>query len=340
MSTLRGTKRTTDQQPRGGMQAHHSYAPGDRRAARGQPARHQRIARPRLHYTPAWMGLGAAAAAIGGAALYAYGWPAATALGAVGLAGLSYMGLVEPARPHLEHVTLHIPALPAGLEGLRIGQISDIHLGMPHSAQNFAWAVAQMRREQPDLLAITGDFVSFRRSIPAVAPFLRDLRAPLGVYAVPGNHDYWEDIDAIQAGLESLGIPLLINEHRRLCWNGAECWLVGIDDMWDGRPDLAAALRGIPAGACTLLLSHAPDIADESARHAIQLQLSGHTHGGHLRLPWLGPITLPRFGVRYVMGQYTVGGMALYVSRGLSGTPLRLFCRPEATVITLRCAGS
>jgi predicted MPP superfamily phosphohydrolase len=259
-------------------------------------------------------------------------------VGALSLASAASLALLEPARPKLTRVVLRLPGLPPGLEGLRVGQIADPHLGMPHSARNLAWAVEQMRRERPDLLTLTGDFVSRHSAIPGIATLLRGLSAPLGAYAVPGNHDYWEGLPEIKDALALHGIPLLINEHRRLRWNGADLWLAGLDDMWDGRPDLVSTLRGVPRDACTLLMSHAPDIAGEAARHGVTLQLSGHTHGGHMRLPFLGPLALPRYGWLYAMGHYQVGGMALYVSRGLSGPPFRLLCAPEATIFTLRRA--
>jgi predicted MPP superfamily phosphohydrolase len=195
-----------------------------------------------------------------------------------------------------------------------------------------------MLREAPDLVVLTGDFVSFQHAIPDVAAVLRGLRAPLGVYAVAGNHDYWEGVDDVRNALALCDIPLLMNEHRRLSWNGADLWLVGVDDIWDGSVSASDALRGVPPGAFTLLLAHAPDYADEAARHGFDVQLSGHTHGGHIRLPLLGPLALPRFGRRYVIGRYQVGPTALYVSRGTSGPPLRFRCPPEATIITLRRA--
>ncbi len=100
--------------------------------------------------------------------------------------------------------------------------------------------------------------------------------------------------------------------------------------------DMAAALAGAPAGGFTLLLCHMPDLADEAARRGVDLQLSGHTHGGHIRMPWLGSLVLPRYGWRYPVGHFHVGRTQLYVSRGVGGMPLRLGCPPEATVITLR----
>lgn len=283
-----------------------------------------------------WLGAGALGGALGLLALRRWGGAALLGAGAAGLLGGLYATLVEPGRPRLERVTLHLPGLPPALDGLRIGQISDTHLGVPWSERNLAWAVAQMRREQPDLLALTGDFVTLHTALERVGPLLAGLSAPLGVYAVPGNHDYWEGLDDLRGQLDRAGIALLLNEHRRLSWSGAELWLVGLDDIWEGQGDLEAALRGVPAGAFTLLLAHAPDAADEAARRGVALQLSGHTHGGHLRLPLIGPFARPIYGLNYVIGRYQVGPTALYVSRGLGGMPLRLGCPPEAALLTLR----
>jgi predicted MPP superfamily phosphohydrolase len=238
----------------------------------------------------------------------------------------------------LTRVTLRLPGLPAEFDGLRVGQISDSHLGMPHSARNLAWAVEQMRREAPELLVLTGDFVSRRSAISSLAGLLEGLSAPLGAFAVPGNHDYWEGLPEVQEQLARQGITMLINQHRRLRWKGADLWLAGVDDLWDGETDVATALRGVPRTDCILLLAHSPDVADEAARLGVAAQLSGHTHGGQMRLPLIGPLLLPRYGWNYAMGHYQVGRMALYVSRGLSGPPLRLLCRPEATIFTLRPA--
>jgi uncharacterized protein len=290
----------------------------------------------RLTYTPTWFGLGVGAAALSLLATRRYGAPAIAGIGALGAASLAYTTLFEPAKPTLERITLSFPALPAALDGLRIGHITDIHIGQRYTARNLAWAVEKMRCERPDLIALTGDLAGLHHGIPELPILLSQLSAPLGIYAVPGNHDYCEGLADLHAALTISGVALLINEHQQLRWNGADLWLVGIDDIWDGRPDFAAALDGVPQDAFTLLLAHSPDIADEAAQHGFALQLSGHTHGGHVRLPLLGPFARPRFGMRYIMGQYRVGEMALYVSRGLGGVSLRLFCRPEATIFTLR----
>src|SRR5215212_4830796 len=292
----------------------------------------------RISYTRAWFQAGVATALVGALGLRQFGWPLAAGLGILGAAGLAYTRRFEPAHPTLERVTLRLPTLPPALDGLRIGQITDTHLGLPFTADNLRWAVEQMQREQPDLIALTGDLAGLHEGIPEIPPLLSGLRAPLGVYAVPGNHDYWEGLADVHAALMLADIPLLMNEHRHLRWNGADFWLAGIDEIWDGSPNMATALEGVPGDAFTMLLAHSPDIADNAADYGFALQLSGHTHGGHLRLPLIGPFARPRYGLRYVMGLYQVGAMTLYVSRGLGGLPMRLLCRPEATILTLRCA--
>jgi hypothetical protein len=293
----------------------------------------------RLYWNRSWVVAGAAGATAGLAGLHWFGWRLAAIGVLVGALGYSHAAFGEPGRPRLERVTLTVPRLPAPLDGLRIGQISDTHLGFRYTADNLAWAVALMQRERPDLVAITGDLVALQSAIPEIPMLLRGLEAPLGVFAVSGNHDYWEGIDDVRAALALCGIPLLRNEHRRVVVEGAELWVAGLDDVWDGEPSLEAALRGVPPQAFTLLLCHEPDYADEAAARGVDVQLSGHAHGGHLRLPLLGPMALPRFGRRYPMGHYRIGPTTLYVARGLGGVPLRFGCPPEATMLTLRRGG-
>lgn len=290
----------------------------------------------KVRYSPRWLGAGAGAGVLATMALAQGGLGAATAMGAAGLAGAAYALLVEPRRPQLERLTLRFPTLPAALDGLRIGQISDMHLGMRYASENSRWAVERMAEERPELLVLTGDFVSYDHAIEELPALLAPLQAPLGMFAVPGNHDYYEGVAEVRQQLEPLGVQFLLNTHRRLHWQGAELVVAGVDDPWDGRPDLRAALEGAPSEAFRLLLSHCPDMADEAATQGVQLQLSGHTHGGHLRLPGLGAFCLPRYGWRHPVGHEQIGATQLYVSRGIGGMPLRFGCPPEATIITLR----
>ncbi|MEI7645575.1 MAG: metallophosphoesterase [Chloroflexales bacterium] len=290
----------------------------------------------RVRYSSRWLGLSMGVAGLATLALSRGGRRTAAALGAAGLAGAAYALAYEPGRPRLERVSLRFAGLPAALDGLRIGQLSDLHLGHRFAAANTRWAVAQMVAEAPDILALTGDLVSYTKNISDLPTLLAPLRAPLGIYAVPGNHDHWEGLPQMMDALRPLGVEFLMNAQRRLPWRGAELTLAGVDDVWEGEVDLAAALEGTPVGGFTVLLCHVPDMVDEAAARGVHLQLSGHTHGGHMRLPWLGSFVLPRHGWRYPAGLAHVGAAQVYVSRGVGGIPLRLGCPPEATIITLR----
>jgi hypothetical protein len=292
----------------------------------------------KVHYSPRWLSAGALVASLLFTGVRQQDGRSRKALlgavGMTGLAGLAYSTLVEPARPRLERVTLRLPQLPVGLAGLRIGQISDLHLGHAHTARNARWAVAELLRERPELIVITGDLVSFATAIADLPDLLRPLQAPLGIFAVPGNHDHWEGLPAIEKQLQPLGIEFLINQQRLLEWRGSHFCLAGLDDLWNGNPVYAAALAEIDA-MFTILLSHAPDSAAEAARYGVDLQLSGHTHGGHMCLPLLGPFSLPKYGLKHAAGHEQVDAMQLYVSRGLGGMPLRFGCPPELTIFTL-----
>ncbi|NNJ12171.1 metallophosphoesterase [Chloroflexales bacterium ZM16-3] len=292
----------------------------------------------RVRYSARWLGMSAGAAGLAALAVARGGRRAAAVIGAAGLAGAAYATMYEPSHPKLERVSLRFHGLPLALDGMRIGQLSDLHLGHGYSVENTRWAVAQMLAEAPDLLALTGDLVSYTQNIADLPGLLAPLRAPLGIYAVPGNHDHWEGMPEIAEALRPLGVEFLVNDSRRLHWRGTDFTIAGVDDAWDGEMDMAAALAGAPTGDFTVLLCHMPDMADEAAQRGVDLQLSGHTHGGHLRLPLLGSFVLPRYGWRYPIGLHHIGRTQVYVSRGVGGMPLRLGCPPEATIITLRRA--
>lgn len=288
-----------------------------------------------IRLSPRWLAATAGMGTLALLALRQWGRPAAVLLGAAGAVGAAYTMLIEPRRPRLERVTVALPRLPHALEGLRIGHLSDFHLGYPHTRANVQWAVQQMQREKPDMIVLPGDLVNVAHAIDDLPALLRPLHAPLGVYVVTGNHDMWEGSGEIRTHLEPLGIEFLLNRNKRLVWQGAAFWIAGIDDIWYGTPDVEAALGTLPPDDFTLFLCHAPDYADSVAHRGIDLQLSGHTHGGQMRLPLLGWCCVPHYGLRYISGLYQVGAMQVYVSRGLGGPPLRLNCPPEATILTL-----
>lgn len=251
----------------------------------------------------------------------------------LGFAGTAFL---NAGRLRYERVTIPVEDLPSELDGFRIVQFSDLHLGRPftrrHVRDACRWALAR----NPDLLVITGDMVSFSRDIPLLRSMLAGLRARHGLFAVFGNHDYWTDIDALSRALAELGVELLRNESRTIQVGDASLRLVGLDCVWEGRHDLAQAFAQHADAAVTVVLAHEPDIADEVAPYGAALQLSGHTHAGHFALPGLGPAFLPRHGFRYFRGLQQIGQLWLYVSRGMGGLPLRVGAPPEVTELTLR----
>lgn len=253
-----------------------------------------------------------------------------------------YAWQIETRWLRITRLTVPIPALPAEFAGYRIAHLTDIHLGVGQNEARLPLILAAVHRERPDLIAITGDFVTGGRdSLRNGSVLLAGLRAPDGVWAVPGNHDYTVGADRVAAMLRQAGIGLLCNAAHTLHRGSATLALAGVDDLVHGAPNLQAALDGVPADRLTILLSHAPDFAARAAADPrVVLQLSGHTHGGQVRLPGVRPLVLPRGGKAYPEGLYTIGGLQLYVSAG-TGTgwlAVRFNCRPELAIITLQPA--
>lgn len=261
-----------------------------------------------------------------------------------GTATYTYGTWIETDWLEVEDIEIAIPGLPTALDGFRIVQLSDFHL-YPHTRlELIRKAVEESNLLKPDLAVLTGDFVlSTAQAIDDLAPVLASLNPRLGIFAILGNHDYWQGADVVTRGLETAGIPLLINRGVTLAHQNAAFHLAGVDDIWSGRPDLDAALAGATGDATgdtpVILLAHEPDFADRVAADGrVDLQLSGHSHGGQVRLPFLGAPFLPPYGRKYDLGHYTIGKMQLYTNRGLGVTaPIRLNCPPEVTLITLRC---
>jgi predicted MPP superfamily phosphohydrolase len=170
------------------------------------------------------------------------------------------------------------------------------------------------------------------------ARMLRELKPPMGMFAVLGNHDVNSDHRWITEIIEANGIPVLRNRSVPIEKGIARFWLAGVDDVLEGKPDLDLTLRSVPPEETVILLAHEPDFADQAARHPVDLQLSGHSHGGQIWLPGIGAPWLPPLGREYPRGLRKVGGLTLYTNIGL-GTirlPVRLNCPPEITMLRLR----
>jgi hypothetical protein len=237
-----------------------------------------------------------------------------------------------------------LPKLPRAFDRLKLAQLSDIHHSPFLSEAEILQAVQYTNSLQPDLIALTGDYISHSPDyISGVARTLGALRAPLGVYAVLGNHDHWTDGDKMAEALRAHDITVLINEHTTIRRDTAEFKLLGIDDITVKRDDLNAALAGTSEHETRILLSHNPAIIREAARVKIDLVLSGHTHGGQInwrlltgrpeRRRWL-----QRRSRRLLRGYATVDDTQIYVNRGLGTVvvPLRYGCPPEITLLELQ----
>jgi len=255
---------------------------------------------------------------------------------------VSYATRVEPGRVQVVRITLPLPHLPSNLDGLTLAQISDIHAGRVMNAQRIRRFVAATNLLHPDIAVVTGDMFQYRpESAQMCARELANLRAPLGVYAIMGNHERRLPPEYGEQPFRRAGLTVLCNAAHEVRANGASLWLVGMDDLMRRHGDLTLALQGVPEDTCKILLVHEPDLADDAARFPIDLQLSGHTHGGQVRLPLIGPLILPILGRKYPMGLYRVGDMWVYTNRGLgmANPPVRFNCPPEITLLTLTCSG-
>ncbi len=276
-------------------------------------------------------------------------------MGLFGAAGLAvYSG--EIARHNLQVVrrAAPIPGLPAAFNGLTAAQLSDIHLDEFTEPFFLRQAVNRINSLNPDLIFLTGDYVTHefgsvqfaRGAAWQCANILLGLRCRR-IYAILGNHDIQVGAEQVTQALTANGIPVLRNSYMPLERDGARIWLAGLDDPVCGRPQpnlaIPPAIRNIPAEP-VILLCHAPDyirdLAAQPAGQAVSLALCGHTHGGQIRLPFIGPLVLPFGGKLYPEGEFQVGPIQLYVNRGLGavGVPFRFDCRPEITLHTLRTA--
>ncbi len=239
----------------------------------------------------------------------------------------------------IERVQLPIAGLPSAFDGFTIAQLSDIHL-LPYTRPHFIQKAVDIANNlKPDLMVLTGDYVWHDpEGMDELIPLIAQLDARNGVFGVLGNHDYWLDVELVKRGFSQSRIPLLINQHVPIVRGDASIVLAGLDDGWSGHPDINATLAGAPDGAPVILLLHEPDLADVYAPAAhMALQLSGHSHGGQVRMPGHGAYVLPYLGRKYDMGLYQVGNMWLYTNRGLGeiSVPLRINCLPEVTLFTL-----
>jgi len=244
--------------------------------------------------------------------------------------------------PEVTETDIWLRRLPAPFNGLTIVHLSDIHHSLFTPLEDIQRAVHLANLLRPDLVALTGDYVTLSPIyIWPAARALGRLRARLGVFAVLGNHDFQADADEITRALRAQGIRVLRNAHFALRARGAHLWIVGVDDLWWGADDLGAALQAVPWRDAKILLCHNPLGVRQAAAHGIDFVLSGHTHAGQVRLPVLGSVYgRSKLGQRFVEGWNRLDGTQIYVNRGIGKVllPVRLGCPPEIACFRLRRA--
>lgn len=265
-----------------------------------------------------------------------------------------YAGELERHWIEVSESDVVIPGLPAAFDGFRVAQISDIHMDEFTEAFFVREVVNHVNSLKPDAVFLTGDFVtsefaSQKFAIGAgwqCAGILKELTCRQR-YAVLGNHDCQVGADEVSEALADNNIIVLRNYYMPLERSGARIWLAGLADPLQGSPDpeatIPASIRNIPQEPI-ILLCHAPDYVDDllamPSGQAVSLMLCGHTHGGQVRLPLIGPMILPRMGRKYVEGWFRFGRLQMHVNRGIGtvGVPFRLDCPPEISMLTLRSA--
>jgi uncharacterized protein len=256
--------------------------------------------------------------------------------------GIFYVHRVEPSWIEVRSLSMPLPRLAPEFSGYRIVQLSDIHADRWMTTDRLVKIVRRVNQLKPDLVVLTGDFVtrSAEEFSPNLAAFSQ-LRSVDRTLAVMGNHDAWTNPLMIQNVLEAAGVQVLNNQVATLQRKSARLSIAGVDDIWAKRDRLDQVLAALPSEGAAILLAHEPDFAEQSAATGrFDLELSGHSHGGQVKLPFMKRI-LPPLAYKYPIGQYKVGNMIQYTNRGLgmSGLPLRFNCRPEITVFTLKSAG-
>jgi len=262
----------------------------------------------------------------------------------------------SPSEHMVRYVTIPCPRLPAAFDGATVAVLSDIHAGGKRGTQQaVARLVQTVNGLRPDIIVLPGDVIHDAKRAAEYLPLLSKLEAADGVWASLGNHEHgfvWFSKYVGPAAVPSIaewrsmfaevGVRLLVNEATPLERGESRIWLVGVDDAYSGNDQLPTALEGVDAADFCLAITHSPDLMDAARAGELDLILAGHTHGGQVSLPLLGPLWAPcrKFRQR-AAGLIRNGRTAMYVSRGVGeGLPIRLGCPPELPIITLRRDGS
>lgn len=275
-------------------------------------------------------------------------------LGFLSLFGIK--GFINARNLKFVNLKVGLKYLPDAFDGIKVGQITDIHAGPLVPRELIREGVDIIMGNQPDLIVLSGDFVSGatkflwtsyggfkQRHYNYCMEELSRLKAPLGIYAVLGNHDFWSGQEValkIAQGLKGIGAQVLRNEAIMIERKGQSLYIIGVDDYWENSYSLLKAINNVPQDACRILLSHNPDVNEniEGSRERIDLIISGHTHGGQIVIPFIGALYIPSpFGQKYLAGLVRDQERQTYISRGLGlfFVPIRINCPPEVNLLTL-----
>jgi predicted MPP superfamily phosphohydrolase len=254
--------------------------------------------------------------------------------------GVGYMYKVEPSWVDITQVKLTLPRLATNFHGYQIGQISDLHAGGWITRQHLQDIVAAANAQATDLIVVTGDFFSGDPDFFAqdIIDTISNFSAPDGVLCILGNHDHWVGAGKVREVLAATPLTELNNAALTIERDRSLLTIVGVDDIWERQNRLDLALNKVPGEGAAILLAHEPDFADEAATTGrFDLQISGHSHGGQVVIPFIGPPHLPYLGQKYHTGLYRIGDMLQYTNRGIGMIRpyVRFNCRPEITVFTL-----
>lgn len=253
--------------------------------------------------------------------------------------------LIEPNRLIVHQETIQIDNWPKELNGLRTALIADVHTGGPFiNDQKLQQIVALTNQQNPDLIILLGDYMSpnswhSHRVEPEVtAAALKNLRAPLGVYSILGNHDWWYSGEKVRRALEQNGIHVLEDEVAEVKWRDKSLWLVGLADLWTRPQHIGETIAKVPSDSTIIALTHNPDIFPRIPRN-VPLLLAAHTHGGQVNLPLIGtPVVPSDFGQKYTAGHVFENGHHLFVTTGIGTSifPIRFRVTPEIVILTIK----
>ncbi|TMN23430.1 metallophosphoesterase [Lentibacillus cibarius] len=267
-----------------------------------------------------------------------------TALVGLGGGGYYYARDVEPRMLSIHQQELSSTKLSAAFDDFTIVQFSDTHIGFHYSLKQFSELVDEINSLKPDLIVFTGDLVDKPDTYHwsgELTQLLKKLQANNGKYWIYGNHDHGGyGTDIVKKVMDKADFHLLKNTHTTIERNNRQFVVAGIDDVMLGSPDLEKALTNADPDTFTILLAHEPDYADETVQFPVDVQLSGHSHGGQVRLPFVGHLYTPLYAQKYVQGEHTfeTSNLTLYVNRGIGTTrlPYRFLCKPEIHLFQLK----